>query len=283
MINIKRWRIKTNEGYEMQLFYKTLEEAQARNPNCEIEESNDYRYLEYIDKLLKLPHQVKYDYRGREILIYKIKYNTVYVRLFKVDDFYLDGLQYQEYKAGRFINPITWTMSTPQELYEEIFIQPITVERYSMRLYGQPKLPKPKELKGINKAFNINFFKNCSCQCFVKGNDLWIKHRDYFSQPIDKPEDSGTPLEYRIKKYGIDSKVNSGFVYNDCWGAIVGRNEAWIIIKDVIPQVNRCSERELSTVIIEEFCKMERMSKYDLDEYWHFFFENVAKELKNIL
>lgn len=266
----------------MQLFYKTLEEAQARNPNCEIEESNDYRYLEYIDKLLKLPHQVKYDYRGREILKYNIKHNTVYVRLFKADDFYLDGLEHKEYKAGRFINPITWTMSTPQELYDEVFIQPITVERYSMRFYGQPKLPKPKELKGIDKAFNVNFLKNCSCQCFIKDNDLWIKHRDYFSQPIDKPEDSGTPLEYRIKKYGINSKKSSGFVYADCWGAIVGRNEAWLIIKDVIPQVKRCNEVELSTVIIDEFCKMERMNKYDLDEYWQFFFENVAKELKNL-
>ena len=68
MINIKRWRIKTNKGYEMQLFYKTLEEAQARNPECEIEESNDYRYLEYIDKLLKLPHEVKYDYRAEKYL-----------------------------------------------------------------------------------------------------------------------------------------------------------------------------------------------------------------------
>lgn len=265
----------------MLLFYKTFEDARCRHPNCEIEESDDYGYLEYINKLLKLPHEVKYDYRGREILIYKLKHNTVYVRLFKEDDFYLDGLQYQEYKSGRFIDPITWTMSTPQELYEDIFIQPITVERYSMRLYGQPKLPKPKELKGIDKAFSVNFLKNCSCQCFIKDNDLWIKHRDYFSQSIDKLEDLGTPLEYRIKKYGLDSKKSSGFVYNDVWGSVVGRNEAWLIIKDVIPQVVRCNERELSTVIIEEFCKMERMNKYDLDENWNFFFERISKELNN--
>lgn len=282
MINIKRWKVKTDKGYEMLLFYKTLEDAQARNPNCEIEKSDDYRYLEYIYKLLKLPHEIKYDYRGREILKYNIKHNTVYVRLFKEDDFYLDGLQYQEHKDGRFINPITWTMSTPQELYEEVFIQPISVARYSVRLYGQPKLPKPKELKGIEKAFSIDFLKNCSCQCFIKDNDLWIKHRDYFSRSIDKLEDSGTPLEYRIEKYGLSSKKSSGFIYNDCWGSVIGRNEAWLIIKDVVPHTAKCNEVELSTVIIDEFCKMERMSRYDLDENWGFFFEKISKELLKI-
>lgn len=120
MIFIKRYEVKTNDGYTLLLFYKTLEEATSRNPNCEIKESDDYRYLEYVDKILNIPHKIKYDYRGREILIFNTGHSVIYVRLYKEDDLYLDGLQYQEYKLGSLIKPITWTISTPEKLYNEI-------------------------------------------------------------------------------------------------------------------------------------------------------------------
>lgn len=281
MIFIKRYEVKTNDGYTLLLFYKTLEEATSRNPNCEIKESDDYRYLEYVDKILNIPHKIKYDYRGREILIFNTGHSVIYVRLYKEDDLYLDGLQYQEYKLGSLIKPITWTISTPEKFYNEILsLNSINIERHSMRLYGQPKLAKPKELKGINRAFSIDFLKNCSCQCFIKDNDIWIKHRDYFSSSLVNEETLGTPLEYRVKYYGINSKKSSGFIYADCWGDIVLRNEAWLVIKNIIPIAKTYNEYELSRILVTEFCKLEHINKYYLDTAWEFFFENIAKELK---
>lgn len=268
----------------MLLYYKTLEEAKVRNPNCKVVESNDYDYLQYINKILEVPHRIKHDFKGREILIFNLKHSTLYVRLFKEDDLYLDCLEYQEHRKGMFIAPITWTLCTPEELYNNILhIKNIEIEKYSMRYYGQPKLTKPKELKGINRAFSVNFLKNCSCQCFIKDNDIWIKHSDYFSSSLKDSNTFGTPLEYRIKYYGLSSKKRSGFVYNDCWGDIVLRNEAWLVIRNIIPLAKRYNENELYENVISEFCKLEHLNKYDLDETWEFSFENVVKNLKNYI
>ena len=115
---------------------------------------------------------------------------------------------------------------------------PIKFIVYSTRLYGQPKLSKPKELKGIKQSFSVDYIpKKCKCQVFIKDDDVWVKHRDYFSSPMRVAfEDIGMPLSYKVKKY-LGQKKAEKFAYPDSWGDIILRNEAWLAIKNLYKQV----------------------------------------------
>lgn len=280
---MKRWEVVTSDGYRLELFFNTYEEVKLLYPNCDIVESDNYEYLDYITKIKDKAINSKVDYKGRDILELNIPNGKVYIRLFK-EDIYLDGLSYQIWNYNRLYNPITWTMSNPKDFYKKYLVdnENVNYKIYSFRKYGQPKLSKPKELKGIDQVFSIDYIpKHCKCQCFIKDNDLYIKHRDYFSESLRKPEDIGTPLEYRIKKYGINSKKNSGFVYNDCWGDIVLRNEAWIVIENIISQAKRVNEQELTREITKKFadCKHHRMQWNDIGSTWVLFWSNLVHEL----
>ncbi len=103
-----------------------------------------------------------------------------------------------------------------------------TVSMYSSRRYGEPRLKKPKELRGIKRAFSVDWFpKKCRCQCFVKDKDVWIKHRDFGSVAL-----YGKERERFIKEHGV--KLPQNFIFDDNWGAVVLRGEAWLLIKNLI-------------------------------------------------
>ena len=105
---------------------------------------------------------------------------------------------------------------------------------YSYRIYGQPKLNKPKELKGIKQVFSADYIPNkCRCPVYIEGNNVWIKHKDYFSPSLKLPmEDIGAPLNVLMTKY-TNKKKGQKFIYNDEWGDVVLRNEAWIKLENV--------------------------------------------------
>lgn len=272
---------------KMKLFYRTLEQAYENNPNCKITESDDYEYLKYVEKIKNNIIETKLDYRKREIHKIKVDYGFIFLRFYEQDGIYLDGLDFQVWDNNRMISPITWTAGEPEEFYNEyIKTKNMNYKIYSFRKYGQPKLAKPKELKGVKQCFSVDYIpKKCKCQCFIKDDDLYIKHKDYFSESLkDSKEDFGNPLEYMIKKYEINSKKNSGFVYNDCWGDIVLRNEAWIVLENVIPQIKLKHEQVLTRDLIQKFadCKHHRMRWTDVDVTWNLFWENIVKELYKI-
>jgi hypothetical protein len=163
----------------------------------------------------------------------------------------------------------------------------ISCEVVSYRFYGQPKLAKPSELKGIKQSFSADYIpKKCSCPCFVAGNDLWIKHRDFFSAqhiPSDI-KDNGTPLTYRAKKYfDMDLDGKEKFIYNDCWGGIVLRNEAWIVFRNIKQALIR-NENDLSQTLVEMFSKTDFCKKHSIDYLdlinsdWQRFFEETARK-----
>ena len=55
----------------------------------------------------------------------------------------------------------------------------------SRRVYGQPKLKKPSELSGVSSAFSVDFIAGkCRCQCFIHGDDVYVKHRDFGSTEV---------------------------------------------------------------------------------------------------
>lgn len=160
--------------------------------------------------------------------------------------------------------------------------EPIKYIEYSVRHYGQPKLKKPKELNKIKSQFSVDYIpKHCKCQCFIKENDVWVKHRDYFSSCMkEKPEDFGTPLEYRIRKYLGKNKKNKMDSYPDCWGGIVLRNEAWLCIKNLMINLDIFIAR-LEWEILrqqEKVCGFEELELEDTDmaRFW----EGVIQKCK---
>ena len=104
----------------------------------------------------------------------------------------------------------------------------------SKRNHGEPKLDKPKELKGIKPADSIAFNKHCKFPVFQKDNALYIQCKDYLSPYFVPPvEDAGKPLSYILKKYFATSKSIKTFVYPDTWGSVVLRSEAWIKVSNI--------------------------------------------------
>lgn len=90
---------------------------------------------------------------------------------------------------------------------------------YSQRKYGEPKLQKPKELKNIKQSFSVDWIpKKCKCKCFITGKDLYILHRDFGSTEI----------------YNSNYEFRKKFIYNDTFGCVVLRGEAWLKLKNFI-------------------------------------------------
>lgn len=159
-------------------------------------------------------------------------------------------------------------------------------DEYSVRFYGQPKLPKPKELRGIKQIASVDYiYKKCRNQIFIKDNDVWIKHRDYFSQPMPlEDEDMGMPLSVLVKKYLSKDTVNERG-YPDAWGSIILRNEAWVILQNLILDIkNDVFELDILNSILrqkEQFYGFEKYSLCctDMDR----FYEKVINEVKKYL
>lgn len=211
-------------------------------------------------------------------------YGVLRFRLIKDcnDDSYFDYTDYQFVSNDCKVLPCTYEMSTPQKVCEKYFSSSPYCEIYSYRLYGEPKLVKPVELKGIKSSFIVDFIPNkCKCHCFVKDNDLWIKHRDFFSKSHrPAPKDIGTPLTYRLQRYfNCDKNYLDKFMYPDSWGSIVLRNEAWIVfhniknfvLVDKIPPVVFVENMFLNTDL------MKKSNIYNLSNEWDRFFENTLK------
>ena len=209
------------------------------------------------------------------------EYKNIHIWFWDDKGEYLNRLQY------RFSDEICWTWSNPEEFYNKFIENELKFEIYSSRFYGEPKLSKPKELKGVKQAFSVDYDpKKCRCQCFIKDNDLWVKHRDYFSESLHVKGDEGTPLSYRSKKYlGKQKGRDKGFGYPDTWGDIVLRNESWIRINNLIPEIE--SGKFILDIIndIREQQEMyHRFKKNDLvstdmERFW----ECVVKETKKYL
>lgn len=150
-----------------------------------------------------------------------------------------------------------------KKLWEEDHVN-IKVSIPYMRFYGEPKLTKPKELKGIKQLTSIDFIPNkCKCKIFVKDNDVWILHRDFFSEVVSEH----------------DYKFRKKFIYNDTFGCVVLRNEAYICIENLM---NHTNNRKIVSCILRQLEQILHFNEYELEpSEWERFFEKVVGELKN--
>ena len=291
---MKRWEL-TISGYEYhpKIYAESAEKAKEvfkSETVTDVQPYNNFEYLKTIDEMISKSERLviqntKFN-RTKEWYKYQTCDGTLRFRLYKdkSDGLYYDICEYQFMSNDSLVYPITFTYSNPQDTYNLFFTPPLSCEVVSYRLYGQPKLNKPSELKGVKQSFSVDFIRNkCKCQCFVNGDDLWIKHRDFFSPchvPSD-PKDYGTPLRYRLKKYfGVDKAYLDKFVYPDSWGEIILRNEAWIVFRNIRQVAKRDSHIPVSTVV-KSFVGSDVLIKngiHSLDGCWHRFFETVCNK-----
>lgn len=203
------------------------------------------------------------------------------------DERYFDIVKYQIKDTDNPLLPLSFTCSDPTEVKKLFFLEPLKCEIPIYRVYGEPKMSKPKELRGIKSCFSVEWNNKCKCQCFAKGNDLWIKHRDFFSQShIPTIEDMGTPLTYRLTKYfNVDKSCLNKFVYPDSWGEIVLRNEAWIVFRN-IKSINKRNSFRPANTLIKAFIKSDLLVEKhipDLGEEWYRFFEMIYMQYKDYI
>lgn len=174
-------------------------------------------------------------------------------------------------------------------IWTDIDISNIEYIEYSKRLYGQPKLVKPKELKNTNSIGSVEFVPNhCNPQIFIKDDDIWIKHTDYFSASWRPPkgERIDMPLNYYANKY-FNKNRKEKFLYADGWGDIVLRNEAWLKITNVVELIRKCSyncyqsEHRMAHEILNK-----QTSKLGFEDYsceWERYWENVMRFVNKYL
>lgn len=196
---------------------------------------NGYNVTEYVDKIIS--NSVKVGYIGRH-KTYELK-NGFYISIWEYEGKYLGGCQY---KDG--LDDLCWTWGNVRDFYEDYLNnKDLEFNIISFRKYGQPKLSKPKELSKIKQIGSVDYIsKRCSCPVFIVGNDVYIKHRDYFSEMFVPPNsnDLGKPLNYILQKYFPDSnQKKEKFIYSDNWSSVVLRNEAWIKLGNLVHIVKR--------------------------------------------
>jgi hypothetical protein len=301
---MNRW-ILTIDGkdYQPKIYADTKEEAAKYFPTekiIKIEPYTDKTYLTYINLMREKSYPIKIEKRRnwwREWRQRETSDFTIIVRFYRdsMNDGceYLDRVDYQVIPYGKLNFPVTFDIATVSDnlraVYEKYFLEPMICEIYSHRIYGEPKLDKPHELKGIKPAFSVGWLGDrAKIQFFIKDNDLWLKHRDFFSKSFRPPvEDIGAPLDVIISKYFPELKQrHKKFVYTDAWGEVVLRNEAWIVFKNFVNVYSVCKSHIVDSLkrsfLRSDFLKSNGI--YDLeDSEWNRFFEAVNKEYAKIL
>jgi len=94
----------------------------------------------------------------------------------------------------------------------------------------------------------------------------------------------GRPLEYLANKYCDTTKKNK-FIYPDAWGSLILRNEAWILLQNLVLDI-RAGVFELD--IVNNICRQQEMA-CGFDEYelactpMERFWEKVVHQLEDSL
>lgn len=290
---MKRYELKFSSGQTLLLYKRSKEEINTElyeKDLGKLESINLYEDTAHEEYIELIKQQCKFVTNTKHREIYEAKYykGHMFILLFKdlEDGHYYDYAEYSEHIDNRILQPITRTMSTPKKVCELLSIKGIKYEVISHRYYGEPKLSKPKELKGIKPIGKVTYIpKHSEPQIFIKGKDVYIKHTDYFSPEWRPPkgERIGMPLSYYTEKYFNRTKSEK-FIYPDCWGSIVLRNEAWIVIKDLIPLIETENEYIVAKNILKEQSKDEyspRDIESDLD--WVRFWEDMSKVVKRYI
>ena len=174
--------------------------------------------------------------------------------------------EYIDYSFNSFL----WNVADIETFYKK-YIKHINdfleFKEISRRSYGEPKLIKPLELKNIKPVFSITY-EGRKNQIFIKNNDVWIKHNDYFSTSISQEE--------AIER-GIDFYVRERLVYRNNYSPVILRGEGWLCIKNLLLYIhNNIILPRLATAI----CNFYNWSLTDYSGEDELFYNNLICKLK---
>ena len=115
-------------------------------------------------------------------------------------------------------------------------ISNIKCELLTYRCFGEPKLSKPKILKGL-KSIASFVFKKKKVNVYDLGNgELVLYFGTLFSKLASFPdvEDMVLPASVLADKYNFNTRSFKSFIYPDAWCTIYNRNEGYILIKGIL-------------------------------------------------
>lgn len=104
------------------------------------------------------------------------------------------------------------------------------------RRWGAPKLKRPKELKGLKKAFSVGDRRLRLDWYLLPGGKAIVYCNTFFSKSYSPPPEFGPcysmneTIEAFNKQYPrlALNKKKGRFIYEDSFGEIILRNEAWL-------------------------------------------------------
>lgn len=177
---MKRFKVQTADGHTLLLYYPTQEKAQESYPDATITEHTDQSHVEYIERMLAAADDCKTAER-KGSTVYLLRFNTsagICLAMLSrdiSDGMWYDLCQYQFWKSGALIAPITKTLSNPAAFCKQ-FLFPKS--EYEVLCAGG-KLPKPEEIRGVRKFASVSFEGICQfiyqAQRLLFGNSLHRK------------------------------------------------------------------------------------------------------------
>lgn len=184
----------------MKLYYDSIEQDKKMWPDCTVSAiiDDDMSYVKYVDNILSKSTKTLIDNKGRIVCQLVFAWGWTLFRFTKQDGQWLDLCEYQLYNNNDKATTELWTLGKSEEVWNKIVnIDPKFIELQAVCKSKGGKLTKPKELKGVNSIGSVKWCK-ASCAVFVVGDDIYIRHNDYFS-PIWTPPDP----EYRFAPLGV--------------------------------------------------------------------------------
>lgn len=280
---MKRFKVEVEDGHILRLYYPDLSVAREHYQNAKIADDNDQSHVAYIKQMLDSAVDCKIVERnGSAVYLLRIitPVGICVAQLFqdKTDGAWYDFCKCRLWKTGALIFPIGWNILNPAGFCKRYLFSSM---EYAVISSGANNR-KPKELCGIKKFVSVPFGK-CKCQLFLRGDDLYINHNDYFSQSWRPPaDDIGKPTSYYLKKYFGVTKTEK-FVYADCWGGIVLRSKAWLRITNFAKVVGILNAPQIAMTIWPMIRQYHGWSESEQNMDWERFLMEVANKTKEYL
>lgn len=226
------------------------------------------------DEILQLEKLASYKCDGG--CVFNHPAGTFIIRYLQVNGTVSRTIQY------RMDTDSLWRLGQPEELLS-LYHPAMRLELVSQRRYGMPKLSKPPEIKGVPQSFSLPYIwggqKNVKVTnpVFVKGGDIFIKVRDYMSATFRPPLGfAGAPLSVILKNFFPGKMAKSKFIYDDCWGNVVLRGEAWFCFRYVLPLIRE----ERPVTALQALIRLSReFPEFGRD--WELFCEELVGQMKN--
>lgn len=115
-------------------------------------------------------------------------------------------------------------------------IEGITAHLLAYRCFGDVKIAKPKELKGLKHVKEFAF-KGKKVKVFhTVGDNIVLYFGTLFSRIASFPDeaDMALPASALAAKYHFHKSSYKNFVYHDAWCTIYNRNEGYILVKGLL-------------------------------------------------